>query len=373
MNEKNFFLHSSGISLLTNFIYKNEIDLKPYNYSNLTEKEIDRDIKKQFEDIFNSLKKEVLENKNNFEILKKMSAELNALFNYTNNLQDISEKDTHFLLHTDTYLGKRTAEIISDLLKSYGLSANTITYKDLRTNDFEEFLISLSDLIKNLSETLEAYAKSGYRIIFNLTGGFKSINSFLQTMASLYADESIYIFETGNSLLRIPKLPIKIDEDIFRANINLFRKLELGIYPDLIEKKIKKIPEILYTKVSNEYSLSVWGELLWQKIKKELYMKDLLKPISKRIIYTDEFNKSIKNLSPHELYQLNKTLDELELCLFNNFEKCLNSLRLKTLEGKIKEKYTHEIYPFDGNDSRRLFVRKDNDKLNLIKIDKHLK
>jgi len=360
----NFILTSCGLSILTNYlrefnIFPNEI----YKYSNVTQDEIDKNFLKKIKIAIDDLKEKILTF--NDEKLKKLSAELNALVTFYNG--NFNKNDFHMLLHTDTYLGKLSAEVLEVFLKSKGLQVNKFLAKDLKTSSLEEFQIALSEVVKDLSEVLEGYKASGYEIVFNLTGGFKGVNAFLQTMASLYADKSIYIFETGNELLNIPRLPITIDMEFFEKNYDILRKLELGIY----DKEIEKLPQSIVMKIGDEYTLSPWGEMVWQKFKNEYYKTNLKKLVIDNIVYSNEFIKDVEKLNPSEKLQLNRNLEKLEDYKINNINS--KSLNYHSLSGDISHKYSHEFYPFDGNDSRRCFCNESDGKIIIEKIGPHLK
>jgi len=361
----NFILTSCGLSILTNYlrdfnIFPNEV----YKYSNAKKEEIDEEFLKKIEIAIDDLKEKIITF--NDEKLKKLSAELNALVTFYNG--NFNKNDFHMLLHTDTYLGKLSAEVLEVFLESKGLQVNKFLAKDLKTSSLEEFQIALSEVvIKELSNVLEGYKTSGYEIIFNLTGGFKGVNAFLQTMASLYADKSIYIFETGDELLNIPRLPITIDMEFFKENYEVLRKLELGFY----DKAIEKLPQSIVMRIGDEYTLSPWGEMVWQKFKNEYYKTNLKKLVVDSIVYSDEFIKDVENLNPSEKLQLNKNLEKLEEYKTNNIN--LKSLRYHSLTGEISPKYSHEFYPFDGNDSRRCFCNESDGKIIIEKIGSHLK
>ncbi|RUM59013.1 MAG: hypothetical protein DSY59_05020 [Persephonella sp.] len=368
---RNLILTSCGISILTNLAKKFNFKENIYYLSNYTEDEFPKDKIEKFGDFLDNSRKYLL-NADKGELCK-ISAELNALINfYGNHIKNFPKTDYHIILHTDTYLGKSVAEILRELFSKYNISVELLTKRDLKTSSFEEFQIALSELAEDLSERLINYKNSGYRIIFNLTGGFKSINSFLQTMASIYADESIYIFETSNNLLKIPRLPLDIDYSIFKENINIFRMLELGIYNNLLKEKIKNIPEITYLEINEEYSLSPWGELIWKKAKEEIYKNKLVEPILDRIVISKNLKKQFENFSEKEKVQINKNIDKLERCIFNNRQNCETSLGFKEVEGKEAEKYQYEMYCFDGNDSRRLYIKYEDDKYILYEINDHL-
>jgi len=361
----NFILTSCGLSILTNYL-REEHKIQPkeiYKYSNSNENEIDVDFLTTIKKAVNEIKENIASFSENE--LKKLSAELNTLVTFYNN--QFNAQDFHLLLYTDTYLGSLTADILEHFLNSKGLQVNKFLAKDLNTNSTEEFELSLSEIIKELSNTIEGYRDSNYEIIFNLTGGFKGSNSFLQTMASLYADKSIYIFETGKELLVIPRLPIKIDEDFFAENINIFRDFELEI--NINRSSFNKLPKSIINKIGDEFTISPWGEMAWQKYKNQFYRTKLIEPISDKIVYSNEFKKDFEKLSKNEKWQLNKSIDKLEQYIYKN--ENLRSLRFHNLKN---EKYSHEFYPFDGNDSRRAYCnKKNNGEITLEKIDAHLK
>ncbi len=93
----------------------------------------------------------------------------------------------------------------------------------------------------------------------------------LQTIGMFYADEIIYIFESGSSLLRIPKLPVKIDtHGVIEQNITIFRLLELG---EITYENVLNIPEIFWVKIDGEVGFSPWGKIAWLRAKDSLYEK----------------------------------------------------------------------------------------------------
>jgi putative CRISPR-associated protein (TIGR02619 family) len=360
-----YTLTTCGLSILTNGLRGIFEPKEIFPNSNLSREEMDKEILERFESEIEKLKQKILTLDKSG--LKRLSAELNALIRYYDSGFD--KKDYYKLLHTDTYLGQKTAEIIEFYLTSQGLNVSSYSPTDLKTSNLEEFHIALSDLVKDLSEELEGYRSSGYKIVFNLTGGFKGVNSFLQTMASLYADESIYIFETGDELLRVPRVPIKIDEKIFENNIESFRALDIGI--DIDVERLQHIHKTLINQIEDDYILSPWGEIVWQKFKIEYYRNNLLDSIIGKIEYSESFKKDFNALSKKERYQINKSIDKLEDYLANGVN--LRSLRYHDLKGNIAKQYSHEFYPFDGGDSRRCYCNQSNGKIVLEKIDAHLK
>ncbi len=359
-----YILTTVGLSFLTNGLKDIFKASDIYANSNKQENEIDKEFIAKFEIKFEKLKNEILAFDS--EKLQKLSAELNALLRYNR----FEKNDIYKLLCTDTYLGRKSAELIENYLKSRNLNVSIYQPKDLKTSEIESFHIALTDMVKDLSEELQGYKDSGYEIVFNLTGGFKSVNSFLQTMASLYADKSLYIFESSNELLTIPRIPIKVDEKIIIKNIQIFRALELNILQR--NKELENFPKTLILNMGNEYTLSAWGEIVWQKVKIEFYKNELIEPLQKsKIEYSKEFKKDFQKLNQKEKLQLNKSIVKLEQYIAHG--KNLKSLRYHDLKGEVAQNYSHEFYPFDGNDSRRVYCNEKDKKIILQKIDAHLK
>ena len=167
------------------------------------------------------------------ESAMKMSAELNGIIKIYNG-KITNNGDFHFLLSADAWVGEETAKIVKNWLEHHnGLIVTIHRQTDLQTADISAFQLSLSDLIKKLSEEIPEYSRQGYKIIFNLTGGFKSVQGFLQSIANFYADETVYIFETSSELLKIPKLPVRMDAQlVVEEKFSVFRRLSLGINID---------------------------------------------------------------------------------------------------------------------------------------------
>jgi putative CRISPR-associated protein (TIGR02619 family) len=202
-----FVLSPCGTSLLTNGATKEVRDIIN-KYAN-TKIAADIDSKD-----LNTLKLRIQEVRKNLQssninLAAKLSAELNGIIKLCNG-QFNNSQDYHLLLCTDTWLGEATAICVSDWLKAQGVNTEIKRQIDLQTRDLNAFQIALSDIVEWCENTIPGYQNNGYRIVFNLTGGFKSVQGFLQTLATFYADESIYIFETATELLRIPRLPVKM-------------------------------------------------------------------------------------------------------------------------------------------------------------------
>src|SRR5439155_15246598 len=125
--------------------------------------------------------------------------------------------DMHYLIATDTALGKMAAETIKEFLR--GLHIPTDVYSPVRLSSAEpqDFSKGIKDLMHWCERHIPDYRKAGYRVIFNLTGAFKSLQGYLNIVGMFYADQIVYIFETG-SLISIPRLPVRVDIEALREH-----------------------------------------------------------------------------------------------------------------------------------------------------------
>ncbi len=291
----------------------------------------------------------------NLDEIRRLSAELNGLITYLGgNLSPAPGRpDEHILLTSDTYLGVRVGEIMGDWLRDRGFSVRTWTPERLTTSDRDGFRHAMAELVRCCEDQLPGYKAGGYHIAFNLTGGFKSIQGFMQTLGMFYADEMFYIFETGKSLITIPRLPVRLEaEDVIRENEKCIRRL--GLEETLPLRECRGIPETLLFDDGHDAMLSEWGQLIWQKSKHELYSKELLDPLP-GLRYGSAFPKKVRqlNLSPDRLATLNERLDQLSLTVRGKREN-LRSLDLKPLKGDPRPPSTHECDVW-SDDERRLF------------------
>ena len=364
---KKFILSPCGTSILTNQANTEErrILIKYANAKTLEEiPEDEREIiKKVVERVSNSVTSLSIED------AAKFSAELNCITKIYNNNFSNNNDDFHQLLCTDTFLGETTANIVKQWLEDKGFTVSVRRQEDLQTKDLPFFTSALSEIAKFCEEIITQYRKNGYYIIFNLTGGFKSVQGFLQTLATFYADESVYIFETAKDLLRIPKLPVKISayEEV-KNNIYTLRRLHHNLKVD----DLKNISETMYIEIDNEYMLSPWGEIIFNQVKDKIYSEGLLPSPSPKIKYSEKFIKQVSQLSPDRIKIINTKIDYLAIYLESNYKKNLSSFDFKQLKTDKLEPSTHEIDAWSDQDAKRLFGHFEKDIFIIDKLDKGL-
>jgi len=286
-----------GTSLLTNQIARDSVVEKDWynklrDTAQLSLDETPQDVKEIIE-VLKTRSAEKLTQAKNIAVIRSASAELNGIYGlYEENLTR-GMFDIHWLVATDTAQGFATANIVQEFLQHNGLNnINIQTPSGLSTASTEAFASGVDELRDWINREIEPL-RDRYRVCFNLVGGFKSLQGYLNTMGMFYADEIIYIFEgKDSSLITIPRLPIKIDTDQLEPHkVKLaLMDTELGIS---IEES-QDIPEALISDLGDGRILSTWGKLIWDGCKVQLLSKKLVQ--LPRIQYNDTFQADYKRI-----------------------------------------------------------------------------
>lgn len=367
MKKPYFVLSPCGTSVLTNCARDGERAAITHHANAQNEQDISPEDRAVLQDLIRRTQSKLQEA--DVRDLPPMSAELNALFKLYHGQFDKATNDQHWLLCTDTWLGRQTGELIKEALEGRGLSSvQRYQPKDMQTKELLTFQSALSDLVKWCEETIEPCREHNH-VVFNLTGGFKSIQGFLQTLAAFYADEAIYVFESGEELLRLPRLPIRLDaDDVVRRRLHVFRRLAIGLGRDE-QCRFDTIPETLLLCFDDKVGLSPWGDLVWERTHKGIYREKLWPSPSEKIIYGERFAASVKSLSPDRMEHVNTRIDDLAVCL--ELEIHRDRLDLKPLKGKGNN-YTHELDAWADQDAKRMYGRLERGVLTLEVLDRAL-
>jgi len=277
-------------------------------------------------------------------LIRDASAELNGIYGLYNNRLEDRERDIHFLIATDTAQGEATATLVKDFLESQQCVVQVYTPRRLSTGSKEAFSDGIKALLKWCDEAIPPYRESGYEVIFNLTGGFKSLQGYLNTIGMFYADRMVYIFESGDELIEIPRLPVRLDLDFFRrhvADMLLLSENKQAPQPDF-----EDAPEALFDVIEDEVILSVWGELVWNQVKQDLLAERLhhLPRLSFEPSFHEDFERTTR---PADKVKLQEALARVSSLL----EKASGSTRLLKQDGGLQyERYKnryHEDLPID--------------------------
>lgn len=284
---------------------------------------------------------------------ERLSAELNGLLRYYGG-GPWPSRDTHWLIATDTWLGQATAAAIAAVIPATGASVEVKRIPDLRTDNLAEFRAAMAELARLCAQEVRGYGAAGWRVVFNLTGGFKSVQGFMQALGMLYADESVYVFERTDQLLRLPRLPIGLDaEALVRRHEAVFRRLAAGLPVDA--GQAAGMPDTLLMEDGGQVVLSVWGDLVWAEAGPKLLGERIWPPVDPRLRIGAGFEHSAAGCSVEERRQVNERLGDLARHLSNPQynPRRLDFKLLKVPQGAS----THECDAWSKGGAKRLFGR----------------
>jgi putative CRISPR-associated protein (TIGR02619 family) len=298
--------------------------------------------------------------------LRAQSAELAGLIAFYGG-KTLQGKDHHVLVATDTFMGEQGAQAIKAVLERHGHSAEVKRCSDLRTDDLGAYRAALSSLVAWAYDTIPGYKSSGYRVVFNLTGGFKAVQGFMQTLGALLADECVYVFERSDELIRLPRLPIQMEpEPWVSEHLGAFRRMAIGlpVSPD----QVRGIPEVLLFSVDGGTALSEWGEMVWREIKPAIYARQIHPCISDRLRWGDGFVHSLRGLEPGRMVRINDKMDDL--ARFLETGQNIASLDFKAVKGPARQGSTWEMDAWHDGAAKRLFGHYHPERKDLFVLDR---
>lgn len=310
--------------------------------------------------------------RNNVHDNRILSAELNGLYGIYDEQLAQGRKDMHYIITTDTVLGRLAAEEVKTYLNERGLNANIYFPPHFASDTPQTFSQGIKTLIHWCEETIPGYREAGYEVIFNLTGGFKSLQGYLNIVGMFYADVITYIFESSQELLTIPRLPIRVDiAALHESRVSLALMAQGMILP---ASQVTKIPEgLLETDAKGMATLSDWGLLTWNRARAEILSQELL-PFP-RLGYTDAFRRAFNRASNGQRIDLQETLAKVAMLLEEHHG---DTAILKRDPGLQYDNYTGKQTPqgdpighFRLNQGRRVSCVIDKEQLVLRNFGEH--
>jgi len=130
------------------------------------------------------------------------------------------------------------------------------------------------------------------------------------------------------------------------------------------------LPDLFIDQLEELVALSPWGELVYEKAKRELYAEKLWPSPSDRITMTEGFKADVQALASDRKRHVNERLDDLAGCIED--KKNPNRLDFKKLQGKPMGPSTHECDAWADGGARRIFCHFEGDTLVLDALDKGL-
>lgn len=311
------------------------------------------------------------------EAQRNASAEINTILTFYEHQLAKGIQDVHHLYYTDTYVGEQTAKILEKWFQKNGLQ-NTTTYccEKLNTKSVADFRAAIAKLARKLAEEIPGWQKSNYHIIFQLSGGFKSVQGFMQTAGMFFADEIILLFEGSKELIHIPQIPMKLDDAVIgvvRDNLAVFRLFGRSkdgngtLAPNEVGQLIDS--ELCVERVNDMVALTPWGTFCWEHAKKDIYAEEIHPSPHERLKYGPNFESTAKKWceSAELKYDLNKTIDDLAIYIDTQYNP--KSLKVKPKEGAG---HLYEFYVRHGGPAIRGFLSMEGETLTITHISDHL-
>lgn len=287
-------------------------------------------------------------------VRKRMSAELGAI----DAVIDLYKPKQlhHLLVHSDTALGKAAAGLLQAQMRG---QSSLVSTPGLRTKHLASFRDALAELTKALDETVSGYRAKGWVVVFNLTGGYKALNSYLQALGMIVADRCVFLFEGETELMQIPRLPVKLAEaDVLLKHATVFRRLNVG-YP-VRASDAENVPESLLMELDDEVTISIYGDLVWTRHHAELFTRSLCHPLSQKVHIAGKVQKAFAGLSDTEKIQINEAMDAFSAHM-DNVRPLLKSRTFKKLSGTPVPGSTHELYAWSDGAAGRLMGHYEGD------------
>lgn len=275
---------------------------------------------------------------------RRLSAELNGILALYEGQPARGKLDEHILLYTDTYLGEQSSRLVGDWLNDHGINAFCQRADDLNTADIDSFRLAMNALVSWCEATIKGYRDRNYHVIFNLVGGFKSWQGFMQTLGMFYADEIVYIFDGSDQLLRIPRLPVEFEssaKETIHKFLDVFRKLDAK-RSSLNTKQTQGVPETFLFQLGDSVELSPWGRIVWERLKAPMYRERMLEPLSSRLEFSQNARQQASKLDVERQASFNERMDDLSNYLDSDKKANLKRLDYKKLTGNPRPPSTHE-------------------------------
>ncbi len=107
--------------------------------------------------------------------------------------------------------------------------------------------------------------------ILNITGGFKALIPYLTILAQVNQVPMQYIFEDTDTLIEIPFLPLKIDDDLFERWAVQFSQLESNFIKCKENYSFWQAAQSCLEVTGDDITLNLLGTVLWDKYKKRFF------------------------------------------------------------------------------------------------------
>lgn len=365
----NCVIHTIGTSILTNILRSNILSEHTSDtrlitaIANIQDKELLSSEQTKLLEALEQLDATSLQDLDR----KKISAELNAFYGYREKLQEEKSTDIHYLLYTDTLVGEIAANLLKKVMEQDGYHQVVLQkMEQLNTASVDNFHNGIKQLFGWLEKTLTVYTQNNRsNIIFNLTGGFKALQGYMNIAGMFYADKVVYIFESSNEVIEIPKLPIAINDPKIQTYAKEFLIAEVQ---NTVESHyVKNLDAVYKEEIDNLATLSPIGLLAWHKYKRDILSKNLLD--FDGLVYEDSFHKDFKD-KLRDVVKLQECLAKVSYLLQENNHDTGILKKDGGLQYEIFH-YNRNIGHFRVSQETRVSCMIKNGKLHLLHFGEH--
>jgi putative CRISPR-associated protein (TIGR02619 family) len=284
----------------------------------------------------------------------RMSAELNGVLTWA--AESASPADQHVLVASATVLGRATADLATRWLSRHGYAATTHNAAELQTGDSAAFRRAMSALLSWVGEQVNFYREGGYKVTFNLCGGFKGPNGFLHSVGALYADEVVYLFEGTSTLLRVPRLPVAIDHDQLTMSLPTWRRHKVGL-----PVAAGEVNPLILEELDGELYPSQFAEVIMADVERRAYGAALQPSPHPRLRWSASFEAQVSRLPERRRRQINERVDDLARHIEDrNYNPGRLDVKALRAEGQRRRApSTLECDAWNDEDGKRIFLHKE--------------
>ena len=152
--------------------------------------------------------------------LGKATAETNTLHTV-----EVVETDSLALLHSDTDEGRFCAEVLGEY---YRKRVTNVSIEKIRRLGYgaDVFTAGLKGLVDITLRLIREAEQRGHQPLLCATGGFKAEIAFLNLLGALRDIEVVYMHERHRSLVRLPRLPLRWDDDFVSRHEDFFKWID---------------------------------------------------------------------------------------------------------------------------------------------------
>jgi putative CRISPR-associated protein (TIGR02619 family) len=196
--------------------------------------------------------------------IPRVSAEINSLLK-----MGLSGADRVVLLATETIDGKLCAELVQRMLKTRKLcsSVELKVIEGLQAQDGKRFR---QEGLKNLMAYIARFENSD--VVFNPTGGFKSVVPYITLAGMLFNKPVKYIHEYSDDLMTLVNIPITVDDELIFFVEDKLQRIERD---SCMTKKEWQMGieyhntrfDCLIEEEAGQITMSGLGILLWERFK----------------------------------------------------------------------------------------------------------